>query len=216
MCCSKIAKSWPEPVIKHLVGRQGQPWGAQVHAVFLSDWKGWSRDPLHLRPHVRVGNEDKGIAAEVSVCLWPFKGKQILFFVSVSVAFEQVLTCCSLGLGCHCCAFHPVTCVQVTLVLLQSFGRIRCFIFMSCFWGKGVFITPVVVAGICSGSVPRRMEGVFVCLFIYLSQILRFSLIPSISLVSFYGTLEVLALQNLSFLFYHIPENSFFLEPSIK
>ena len=43
-CCSGNAKSWPEPVIEHLVGRQGQPTGAQVHAVQLSDWKGWSQD----------------------------------------------------------------------------------------------------------------------------------------------------------------------------
>jgi len=44
--CSRNAKSWPEPVIEQLVGRQGQPMGAQVHAVYLSDRKGWSQDPL--------------------------------------------------------------------------------------------------------------------------------------------------------------------------
>ena len=27
------AKSWPEAVIEHLMGRQGQPRGAQVHAM---------------------------------------------------------------------------------------------------------------------------------------------------------------------------------------
>jgi len=44
-CCSGNAKSWPEPVIEHLVGRQDQLRGAQVRAMHLSDWKGWSQDP---------------------------------------------------------------------------------------------------------------------------------------------------------------------------
>jgi len=41
--CSGNAKSWPEAVIEHLVGRQGQPRGAQVHAMYLSDWRGGAR-----------------------------------------------------------------------------------------------------------------------------------------------------------------------------
>jgi len=39
--CSGSAKSQLEAVIEHLVGRQGQPRGSQVHAMYLSDWKGW-------------------------------------------------------------------------------------------------------------------------------------------------------------------------------
>jgi len=35
--CSQNAKSWLEAVIAHLVGRQGQPRGAQVYAVHLID-----------------------------------------------------------------------------------------------------------------------------------------------------------------------------------
>jgi len=35
--CSQNAKSWLEAVIEHLVGRQGQPRGAQVYAVHLID-----------------------------------------------------------------------------------------------------------------------------------------------------------------------------------
>ena len=35
--CSANAKSQPEAVIERLVGRQGQPRGAQVHVVHLSD-----------------------------------------------------------------------------------------------------------------------------------------------------------------------------------
>jgi len=32
--CSKNAQSRPEAVMEHLVGRQGQPRGAQVHAMY--------------------------------------------------------------------------------------------------------------------------------------------------------------------------------------
>ena len=48
--CSGNAKSWLEPVIEHLVGGQGQPRGAQVHAVLPQEpgstpsqtlFKGW-------------------------------------------------------------------------------------------------------------------------------------------------------------------------------
>jgi len=87
-------------VIEHLVGRQGQPRGAQVHAVYLSDWEGWSEDPPLPRPHLRAGSGGKGILLEIHVYLRPSKGKQILSFVSVSLAaaFEKILTCCSLGL----------------------------------------------------------------------------------------------------------------------
>jgi len=35
--CSGNAKLWPETVIEHLLGRQGQPRGAQLHAMHLSD-----------------------------------------------------------------------------------------------------------------------------------------------------------------------------------
>jgi len=38
--CSGNARSWPEAVIEHLGERQGQPRGAEVHAMYLSDWKG--------------------------------------------------------------------------------------------------------------------------------------------------------------------------------
>jgi len=34
-----------EAVMEHLVGRQGQPMGAQVYAMCLSDQKGCSQDP---------------------------------------------------------------------------------------------------------------------------------------------------------------------------
>ena len=69
--CSRNAKSWPEAVIEHLVGRQGQPRKAQVHAVHLSGLNGWSQDPPFPRPHLRVGSGGSGILLDVSVCLRP-------------------------------------------------------------------------------------------------------------------------------------------------
>jgi len=47
-----------------------------------------------------VGFRDKGILMEIPAYLRPSEGKQLLSFVSVltAVVFEQVFTCCSLGL----------------------------------------------------------------------------------------------------------------------
>ena len=71
-----------------------------MHAMHLSDQKGWSQDPPLPRPHLRVGSGGKGILLEIPVYLRPSKGKQILSFVSVSMAasFEHNLACSSLGL----------------------------------------------------------------------------------------------------------------------
>jgi len=87
----------PEPVIEDLVGRQGQPRGAQVHAVHLIDQNGWSQDPHLPRPHIRIRSGGKGISLEILMYLGPSKGKQLLFFVSVctAAAFGLVLICCS-------------------------------------------------------------------------------------------------------------------------
>ena len=62
-----------EAMIEHLVGRQGQPRGAQLHAVHLSDQKGWSQDPSLPRPHLRVGIGGKGISLEISCVLEVFQ-----------------------------------------------------------------------------------------------------------------------------------------------
>lgn len=96
--------SWLEAVIEHLVGRQSQPRGAQVHTMHLSDWNGWSQDSPRPRPHLRVGSGGKGILLEIPAHLRPSEGKKILSFVFVpmAVAFEQVFTCCSIGLAVHC------------------------------------------------------------------------------------------------------------------
>ena len=96
-------------MIEYLVGRQGQGRGAQVHAMYLSDQKGWSQDPPLPSPHLRVGSGGGSVSLAVSVHLRPCEGKQLLSLVSVPIAvvFVQVLTCCSRGflgrqLGTHC------------------------------------------------------------------------------------------------------------------
>jgi len=77
---SRNGRSSPEAVIEHLVGRQDKPRGAQVHAMYLSDWKGWSQDPPLPRPCLReCGGE--GTFLEIFAYLRHFEGKQILSFV---------------------------------------------------------------------------------------------------------------------------------------
>lgn len=46
--CRENAKSWLETVIEHLVVREDEPRGTQVHTMHLSDQKGWSQE--FLRP----------------------------------------------------------------------------------------------------------------------------------------------------------------------
>ena len=45
----------------------------------LSDWKGWSQDPPHPTPHLRVGNGSKGILLGIPAYVRPSKGKQKFF-----------------------------------------------------------------------------------------------------------------------------------------
>jgi len=67
--CSGSAKSWFEAVIEHLVGRQGQPKGAQVHAVHMIEYKGCPPLP---RPHLRVGSGGEVVLLEIPVYLRHF------------------------------------------------------------------------------------------------------------------------------------------------
>ena len=96
-------------LFEHLVGRQGQPSGAQVQAMHLSDWEGWNQDPPLPRPHLRIGSGSEGILLEMPAYLRPFKGKQLFFFISasVAVAFGLVLRCCSQSL-CHSAIIIPL------------------------------------------------------------------------------------------------------------
>jgi len=93
----EMSKSRPKAVIEHLVGRQGQ---AQVHAMQLSDQKGWSQDPPLPRPHLRVGSGGKEILLELPACPRPSEGRQLFISVLTAFVFEQILTCRSLGPCC--------------------------------------------------------------------------------------------------------------------
>ena len=109
--CSRNAESWPEAVMEHLVGRQGQPRGAQVHAVLPSDWKGWSQDPSLPSPHLRVGSGDEGISQEIPVYVRPSRGKQIFFFCFCGCctgAYVHLLQPRVVSPCYYCCAFHHV------------------------------------------------------------------------------------------------------------
>ena len=84
-----------------------------MQAMHLSHQKGWSQDPPLPRPHLRVGSGGKDILLEIPTYLRPSKAKQLLSFISVptAVAFEQILTCCSLGP----CYFAVVTVLSIML-----------------------------------------------------------------------------------------------------
>ena len=88
-----------ETMTEHLVGRQGQPRGAQVNAMNLSDQKLWSQDPPLPSPHLRVVRGGKNILLEIHIYLRLSEGKHLISFVSVLVAtaFGLILACCSLG-----------------------------------------------------------------------------------------------------------------------
>ena len=101
--CSRNAESWPEAVMEHLVGRQGQPRGAQVHAVLLSG-EGLEPGFTSSRPHLRAGSGGEGILWEIPEYLRPSSGKQLLSFTFVSVAAVQDFTAMR-----HCYTFHFVT-----------------------------------------------------------------------------------------------------------
>ena len=152
-CCSRNAKSWLEAVIEHLVRRQGQPRGAQVHAMFLSDQKSWSQDPPLPRPRLRVGSGGKGILLKIPAYLRPFKGKQLLSFISVptAVAFEQVLTCCSLEPFCSA----VVAVLSIMLCLLMPMSRVVGISFRVIFAAYSTWFTPLpcrVTTGCWAGT----------------------------------------------------------------
>jgi len=95
-------------VIEHLVGRQGQPRGAQVRAMYLNDQ---ILAPPLPRLHLRAGSGGKEISLEVPASWRSSKGKQVLFCfgfififlpsVPMATTFGHILTCC--GVGLHYC-----------------------------------------------------------------------------------------------------------------
>ena len=94
------------------MGKQGQPRGAQLCAVYLSDQKRWSQDPP-------LTDLIFGLAEEVGGSV-PTGGlpkvSSFSFFVSVSMvaAFGLVFICCSLGLC-------PSAITAVLSIMLQHY-----------------------------------------------------------------------------------------------
>lgn len=76
---------------------------------FIPSWisfKGWQ-------------GKQGGLVRDLIVCLRPFECRNIFSFVSVPVVFEQVLTCCSLGLSCSAAIavlFIALQCYMVTMI----------------------------------------------------------------------------------------------------
>ena len=111
--CSENAKSQLEAVIEHLVERQGQPRGAQLYAIHLSDQKGWSQDPPLPRPHLRVGSGSKDVSLEIPAYMRSSKGKQAFFlyfcmchcymWVCPHLLQSKIVLHC-----CYCCTFHHI------------------------------------------------------------------------------------------------------------
>ena len=131
MWCSRNAKSQPEAVIEHLVGRQGQPRGAQVHAMYLSEQRGCSQDPPLPKPHLRVGSGGKDFLLEVPAYQRPSESKQF-FFLCFCIYGCDVWACSYLLpsgivlLHSYCCSFHHITAlhlVSLSNTLLPSWKK---------------------------------------------------------------------------------------------
>ena len=114
--CSKNAKLQPDAVIEHVVEGQGQPRGAQVCAMHLSDQKGWSQDPPFSRSYLRVGSGGE-MLLEIPMYWESSRGKQF-FFLCFCVYICSIWACSHLLQPrtvlpcCYCCTFHRVTVLQ--------------------------------------------------------------------------------------------------------
>jgi len=123
--CSRNTKSLPEAVM----GKQSQPRGAQVYAMYLRDQKGDDGARIHpFQTSFKVGSGGRGILLEIPVCLRYSKGKQIFFFplflcqwlLYLGLSLLQLRTL----LPCyHCCALRCI-------LMLQTSNRINA-------WGLG-------------------------------------------------------------------------------
>jgi len=115
--CSGNAKSRPEAVIEHLVGRQGQPKEAQVYAMYLSGGKGWSQDSPLPTPHLRVGSGDEGISCWrfLLTCILPKVSSFFSSFLHLWLLYLGLWSFAAAG-DCASCyyhrAFHPIIALQ--------------------------------------------------------------------------------------------------------
>ncbi|XP_048796730.1 transmembrane protein 170B isoform X1 [Lagopus muta] len=130
---------------EHLLGRQGQPRGAQVQAMHLSDWKGWNQDPPLPRPHLRAGSGGKSILLEIPAYLWTLlkvnfrPSKKMWYWVFLWALFSSLFVHGAVGV--------------LMFVMLQRHrqGRLISVIVVSIgFLGSvtGAMITSAAVAGI--------------------------------------------------------------------
>ena len=94
--CNGNAKSRSEPVIEQLVGRQGQPRGAQVPAMWLSeDRKGQSQDTPIPRPHLSVGRGGEGLSCWRILSIWGLLKVSSSFISFLLTLYLDLLVCCS-------------------------------------------------------------------------------------------------------------------------
>ena len=122
--CSGNVKSQLETVIEHLVGSQGQPGGAQVNAMHLSNRKWWSQDLYLPRPHLRFGSRAEGILLEIPAYLRPSEGKQPFFLCfcvhsCCSWAYPLLLRPTTSPPCYYCCAFCSTIVLQGFFSLLD-------------------------------------------------------------------------------------------------
>jgi len=146
--CHRNAKSQPEAVIEHLVERQGQPRDAQVYAMHLSEWKGWSQDLPLPRPHLRVGRRETRV--QLRTLLPYFYCCTFLYVItlqaesraavsqesSAEIKPESGLTHCwaarpspassILQMEQQWCDIHPSAVLGSMLISVSSSGRITC------------------------------------------------------------------------------------------
>lgn len=128
-------------MIQCLVGKQSQPKRAQVHAIHLSDQKGWILPPPLSRPHLSVGSGFITILLEVLVYLRPSKGKQIFFlnfcaYLSISSLWPGTLL-----FSCHCCIFYCITVGKDSL--RQCCTCVHKYIFLSAKYFNGIYFHPL-------------------------------------------------------------------------
>ena len=72
-------------MIEHLLGGQGQPRGAQVYAVHLSDLKGGVEPgSIPSQASFKGGSGDRGVSLEFPVYWMLSEGKELLYFCACS------------------------------------------------------------------------------------------------------------------------------------
>ena len=122
MMCSTNAKSQPEPVIEHLVGRQAKTRGDQLHAMHLSDCKGVEPGSTPSQTSFKGWQWRQGNPAGGSCLPDPSKGKQF-FFLCFCIygccvwAWSRLLQPSVVPLCYYCCIFHHIIPLQHYMVL---------------------------------------------------------------------------------------------------